>query len=440
MMKYKKYPSYKDSGIEWLGEIPSNWNNTKIKYKAPFQVGWTPSTKDNSNFIGNNKWLTIGDLKTKIINKSSNNISNNAIKNTSMNITPKGSLLYSFKLSVGTVAFAGENLYTNEAIASFLKNTQTNLIYLYYAIPIFILKNATENIYGAKILNQELIRNAILVIPKYKEQEQIANFLDKATNKIDSLIKKQNRLIELLKEKRQALISHTVTKGLNPNVEFKDSGVEWIGKIPKHWNRSKLGFETTVKARLGWKGLKAEEYVKKGYVFLATPNIKYNEIDFINVNFITKDRYKESPEIMLREGDLLVTKDGSTTGTTNIVRYLLRPATVNSSIAVIRPKKNYNSIYLYYYFISTFIQETIKLMKGGMGVPHLFQADLRWFDVLLPPLEEQQQIADYLDDKTSKIDKLIDKSKKSVELLKEKREALISSAVTGKIDVRDLEI
>jgi len=227
---------------------------------------------------------------------------------------------------------------------------------------------------------------------------------------------------------------------LNPNVEFKDSGVEWIGKIPKHWNRSKLGFETTVKARLGWKGLKAEEYVKKGYVFLATPNIKYNEIDFINVNFITKDRYKESPEIMLREGDLLVTKDGSTTGTTNIVRYLLRPATVNSSIAVIRPKKNYNSIYLYYYFISTFIQETIKLMKGGMGVPHLFQADLRWFDVLLPPLEEQQQIADYLDDKTSKIDKLIDKSKKSIELLKEKRVALISSAVTGKIDVRDLEI
>ncbi|PTB87308.1 hypothetical protein C9925_01820 [cyanobacterium G8-9] len=157
---------------------------------------------------------------------------------------------------------------------------------------------------------------------------------------------------------------------------MKDSGVEWLGEIPEHWGKSKLGYETKVKARLGWKGLKAEEYVQDGYIFIATPNIKNNEIDFTNVNYITEARYKESPEIMLEVGDVLVTKDGSTTGTTNVVRTLPKPATVNSSIAVIRPNKKLHSIFLYYYFVSTYIQETINLLRGGMGVPHLFQAEI----------------------------------------------------------------
>jgi type I restriction enzyme, S subunit len=211
---------------------------------------------------------------------------------------------------------------------------------------------------------------------------------------------------------------------------YKPSEMSWVENIPSHWGRSKIGFESIVKARLGWKGLKADEYVKDGYVFLATPNIKDAEIDFENVNYITEDRYLESPEIMLQQGDVLVTKDGSTTGTTNVVRQLPRPATVNSSIAVLRPKKSMDSLYFYYFFTSEYTQNVIKMMRGGMGVPHLFQADLRWFDLILPPIAEQKAIANFLDHETAKIDTLIEKQQLLIKLLKEKRQTVISHAVT----------
>ncbi|WP_225570224.1 restriction endonuclease subunit S [Pseudomonas sp. Y24-6] len=211
--------------------------------------------------------------------------------------------------------------------------------------------------------------------------------------------------------------------------------------MPEHWSASYLGFECSVKARLGWKGLKAEEYVDDGYVFLATPNIKDSEIDFSNVNRITKERYDESPEIMLEKGDVLVTKDGSTTGTTNIIKMLPEPATVNSSIAVLRSNGNIISEYLYYFFVSEYTQNLINRMRGGMGVPHLFQADLRKFDILIPAKQEQKVIANFLDHETAKIDTLIEKQKQLIHLLKEKRQAVISRAVTKglipNIEMRD---
>ena len=215
-----------------------------------------------------------------------------------------------------------------------------------------------------------------------------------------------------------------------PYTKYKDSNVEWIDSVPEHWKASYLGFECSVKARLGWKGLKAEEYVDDGYVFLATPNIKDNEVDFININRITKERYDESPEIILEKGDVLVTKDGSTTGTTNIIRVLPEPATVNSSIAVLRSKGNVLSEYLYYFFVSEYTQNLIIRMRGGMGVPHLFQADLRKFYILVPAKQEQGFIVNFLDHETTKIDIFIEKQKQLIQLLKEKRQAVISHTVT----------
>jgi type I restriction enzyme S subunit len=191
------------------------------------------------------------------------------------------------------------------------------------------------------------------------------------------------------------------------------------------------------KARLGWKGLKASEYIDDGYIFLSTPNIKSGEIDFQNVKHITAERYFESPEIMLKTGDVLIAKDGSTLGITSVVRFLPAPATVNSSIAVIRPTKSIQSVFLYWFLSSNYIQELIQAMKDGMGVPHLFQADIRKFVVLIPPLSEQQAVADYLDHETAKIDGLISKIGQGIEKLKEYSTALISAAVTGKIDVRE---
>lgn len=211
---------------------------------------------------------------------------------------------------------------------------------------------------------------------------------------------------------------------------YKGTEIASLGEIPEHWNVSKLGFHSTVKARLGWKGLKAEEYVDQGFIFLATPNIKGREIDYINVNYITAERYNESPEIMLQEGDVLIAKDGSTLGTANIVRALPSPSTVNSSIAVVRPKHTVHSGYLYWLIVSDYTQNVIQQFKDGQGVPHLFQADLRKFWILLPPHEEQTEIAAFLDYETERIDSLIAKKERQIELLREKRGSFIIQAVT----------
>lgn len=212
--------------------------------------------------------------------------------------------------------------------------------------------------------------------------------------------------------------------------KYKASGVGWLGDVPMDWKISRLGFESWIRARLGWKGLKAEEYVDDGFAFLSTPNIKETEIDFENVNFIDQHRFDESPEIKLREGDVLLAKDGSTLGTVNIVRTLPRPTTVNSSIAVITPNSRLAGVFLYYLFESSYMEHTIQRIKGGMGVPHLFQADLNKFYLPLPSQTEQTQIASFLDRETTKIDGLVREQRRLIELLKEKRQAVISHAVT----------
>ena len=211
----------------------------------------------------------------------------------------------------------------------------------------------------------------------------------------------------------------------------KTSGVEWLGEVPEDWEVKRLDFLASVKARLGWKGLTASEYVPEGFIFLATPNIKgQGEIDFTNVNYITSARYHESPEIMVQVGDVLMAKDGSTLGTTNVVRHLPAPATVNSSIAVLRPKAELNSSYFFRWLTSAYLQSVIQLMKDGQGVPHLFQADIKKFTVLLPASAEQEAIAAFLDRETGRLDRLVAKKQELIERLKEKRTALISQTVT----------
>lgn len=211
----------------------------------------------------------------------------------------------------------------------------------------------------------------------------------------------------------------------------KPSGVEWLGDVPEHWEVKRLDFLARVKARLGWKGLTASEYVPEGFIFLATPNIKgQGEIDFTNVNYITSERYYESPEIMVHVGDVLMAKDGSTLGTTNVVHYLPAPATVNSSVAVLRPKPALNSSYFFRWLTSAYLQSVIQSMKDGQGVPHLFQADIKKFPVLLPSFAEQRSIATFLDRETGRVDLLVAKKRELIERLKEKRIALISRTVT----------
>lgn len=222
--------------------------------------------------------------------------------------------------------------------------------------------------------------------------------------------------------------------------KYKDSGVEWLGAVPEGWEVRRIDHIASVKARLGWKGLTAAEYVQEGYIFLATPNIKgEGAIDFENVNFISEERYLESPEIMLEVGDVLLAKDGSTLGTVNRIKSLPSPATVNSSIAVIRASKDFLPEYLFRWLSAHYSKSIIDMLKDGQGVPHLFQSDIKKIPVCVPPLAEQKAIAAFLDKKTEQIDRLIAKKKALIERLNEKRTALITESVTGRNLAKILE-
>ncbi|EFC0649503.1 restriction endonuclease subunit S [Escherichia coli] len=439
--KYQAYPEYRDSGVEWLGEIPYQWKLSRVKHIAPFQVGWTPSTKNDANFIGNNLWVNISDLQGKFISSTAKCISDQAAKEASMEITPRGSLLYSFKLSVGAISFADCDLYTNEAIASFLNKAELPLSYLYYALPKFIIENSSTNIYGAKILNQELIRNSFLLTPSHNEAEKIALFLDNETAKIDKLIEKQQQLIELLKEKRQAVISHAVTKGLNPDVPMKDSGVEWLGEIPAHWRLSKLRYMfsfgkglTITKENLQDEGIPCVNYgeIHSKYRFEVNPQV--HALKCVDISHL-----KNNSSSLIQKGDIVFADTSEDTeGAGNFTQLIIEETIFAGYHTIITRPLNKECFRFYAYLLDskelrTQIRNTVK----GVKVFSVTQAILKGISIWFPLPKEQERIVVYLDSQTTKIDILIDKQLQQIELLKERRSALISAAVTGKIDLRN---
>ena len=201
----------KDSGIDWIGEIPEGWKVKRVKEVTKWKTGFTPSTKIQEYYNGDDEWATISDLDKdlKYIENTKNKINGKYFEG--RNKIPKNSLLFSFKLSVGQVAFNKKEMYTNEAICSFLRSSSINLNYFYYAAPVFIIKNANKNIYGANILNQELISNALTLVPPLETQKKIAEYLDVEVEKLDKQRELIKRKVELLKEYKEALIFEVVT-------------------------------------------------------------------------------------------------------------------------------------------------------------------------------------------------------------------------------------
>ncbi len=433
--KYQVYPEYKDSGVEWLGKVPSNWLICKTKHGVSFQVGWTPPTGEDKNFIGENLWANISDLGEKIILDTSKRISDDAAAKASMEITPAGSLLYSFKLTVGAVSFAGRDMYTNEAIASFLKTDRVDLNYLYYSIPIFIIQNASTNIYGARILNQDLIKNSSLLLPSFDEQNKIAYFLDHETAKIDQLIEKQQQLIALLKEKRQAVISHAVTKGLDPDVKMKDSGVEWLGEVPDHWIKTKLKY--IAHSIIDTEHKTAPFYENGEYLVCRTTNVRNGELRLEGGKYTDLDAYIEwTVRGIPKPGDILFTREAPA-GEACIVPDEPVLCLGQRMVLFKLNKKRVDSHFVLYSLYAGLSDEFIKQLSQGSTVVHFNMADIGNIPLYEPSLQEQKRVIIVLKGKLRKYDALLASAMRSIELMKERRTALISAAVTGKIDVRN---
>ena len=425
----KKYDKYKDSGIEWLGKIPEHWEVKKVKYNFSFKTGFTPPSGSREYYEnGTHVWVNISDLTKKYISDSETKITDKAIEDFNPEIVHAGSLLYSFKLTVGKVAFNTIDVYTNEAIFAIAPNKRTNLNYFYYSLPQQIIYNANENIYGAKILNQELIKNAKLIIPPPKEQFFIANFLDRKTAQIDELIAKKERLLELYEEEKSAIINRAVTKGINPNVKMKDSGIEWIGEIPEHWEVKKLKYcieniESGKREPTEFKDIYSiggEHISPDGKIVLNNP--KYVSQEF----FDTHNKGK------IKKNDILMVKDGATIGKVAFVDFDPKnKMMLNEHVYRIVAHKFY-----FYFFLSNYFQKIIWKENQSSAQEGITLNTIRNISsIFISKSNELNEIVQFIEKETARIDAKIEKTKRLIELLKEYKQAFISEAVTGKIKV-----
>lgn len=202
----------KDSGVEWIGKIPEGWKVKRFKeIFTKYTTGATPNSKNVDNFEGNNTWVTIADMTTKYVTESNLCLSDKSIKENQIPITRKGSLMFSFKLSIGKVAFASKDLFTNEAIVTLSPSKKYDLDYFYYYLPLVCDNNATENIYGAKMMNQKIIANMSFALPPLPEQRSIASYLDAECSKIDRAASIVEKEIDAYKRLKRSLINEVVT-------------------------------------------------------------------------------------------------------------------------------------------------------------------------------------------------------------------------------------
>lgn len=278
------------------------------------------------------------------------------------------------------------------------------------------------------------MKNIILPIPNFDEQVKLNLHLDKKINQIDELIANQEAQIERLEEYKQAVITKAVTKGLNPNVKMKDSGIEWIGSIPSHWETIKIKFTSWLKGRIGWDGLKSAEFVEDGPFLITGTDFMDGSINWDTCVHISEERYNEDELLHIKEDDLLITKDG-TIGKLAIVKNCPKKVSLNSGVMIIRNTKNFKYVdkYLYYVLQSTQFLLWYELSQNGNStIRHLYQGQFYDFAFTYPSIIEQQNIVEYLNAKCTEIDEIIFTKNKKVSQLNEYKKSLIYEYVTGK--------
>jgi len=416
-MQLKTYPKYMDSGIQWIGNIPEWWGVRKLKYNYDI-IGKTNIPASEGNEEEDFPFFTSGE-SIKYIGKP--------VINGEYIIVGDGGIP-NFKY------YKGEFSYSDHCFL--LKtNKKTFTKFLYYLL---IGNIETLNILcfhgmGLRNLDKYKFNSFFSNVPPLSEQTAIANFLDKKTVRVDVLIEKDKKLIELLKERRTALINHVVTRGLDPNVKLKDSGIEWIGKIPEGWEVHKLKYKTIINKK------KLEDDINPNYV------INYLDISNVdssgNILDIEEQIFEDAPSRarrIPRSGDIILSTVRTYLKAIAYLEDIPSNLIVSTGFAVLEPIKSINSKYLFYSTSSeVFIQNVIAYSKG-VAYPAINPSELGQVPIIIPPLIEQTTIANFLDKATAKIDKTIKKIEEKIALLEEYKKSLIHHVVTGKVDVREV--
>jgi len=443
-MSFPRYPKYKDSGVEWLGEVPGHWEEKRLRFVAELNPSKSEIAELNKetpvsflpmDAIGDDGKLNL-ECEKQIAEVETGYTFFRDGDVTVAKITPcfengKGAVMRGLTQGIG---FGTTELIVARPIAS-----QTCSDYLHALFTsVEFRKNGEGHMYGAggqKRVPDDFVRNFAIAFPPVHEQQTIAAFLDRETAKINALIAEQQRLVELLAEKRQAVISHAVTKGLNPNAKMKDSGIEWLGEVPEYWVVRAIKHIVSTPVTDG--PHETPNFPDEGIPFVSAEAVSSGKIDFAKIRgFISEaDHLRYSEKYRPQRGDIYMVKSGATTGVTAIVETDIE-FNIWSPLAVIRCGEKALPRFVLNFMRSKNFQEAVTLnwsfgtqQNIGMGV-------IENLSVTVPPFEEQQRIAALLDSESAKFDTLTVEANRAIELLQERRSALISAAVTGKIDVR----
>ena len=438
-MSFARYPAYKDSGVDWLGEVPAHWDVLGIKRVCAVVGGSTPKSDQEAYWDGDIVWVTPADLSRLIgfeISDSLRTITSEGLASCGTTLVPQGSVVLSTRAPIGSLGIAAKELCTNQGCKALVPNDIGTRFLAY----VLTASNEALNFRGKGTTFLELSGDELaafqIPLPLSSEQAAIATFLDRETAKIDALVAEQERLIALLKEKRQAVISHAVTKGLDPSVPMMDSGVEWLGEVPAHWEVRPIRRASTfvTSGPRGWSDFISEE----GTLFVQSgdlddeQNVLWQSAKRVNLN---QADLAEAARTRLLEGDVVVCITGAKTGNVAIVRDVTEPAHINQHLCLIRPTAEVRAAFMGRYLASETGQRFLLLaqygLKQGLGLD-----DIKSVSMPVPPVDEQDEIALTIDHLSGQMNQLMSHAQTVIATLQERRSALISAAVTGQIDVR----
>lgn len=420
----KRYESYRESGVEWLGKIPVNWDLVKLKYVM--------ETKSGSSI---NAELISDDFHIPVLG-------GNGILGKSQDYNSEGKDIIIGRVGAhcGNVHLMnGKKWVTDNAL---LIKSKISEEYLAYVLR-FLELNRLANTNAQPLITGTIIKEQFIVLPKDKKHLfQITNYLNHKTQIIDALIEKKEQLIKKLQAQRQAIINEAVTKGLNPNAKLKDSGVEWLGEIPEHWEvkRTKYLLNEKDGIKIGPFGsaLKLDTLVEKGIKIYGQGNVIKDDFK-LGHRYLPLERFEENfQQYEILEGDILVTMMG-TTGKSKVFNNSYERGILDSHLLRLRFNENLFNGYLFSIILqqADYIFQQISFNSVGSIMAGLNSAIIKKIKIITPPLNEQLEVLEFINIESKKIDSVISKSKNQIKKLKAYRQSTISEAVTGKIDVRD---
>lgn len=451
-MKYATYSKYKPSPMAWLDQLPTHWNAASLRWMSKRYAGGTPDKGNEAYWEdGDIPWINSGAVNDGYITQPSELITREGFANSSAKWIPKDGLVMALAgqgKTKGMVAQLGIPTTCNQSMAALIPDHRFAPRYLYY----WLTANYQNirNLAGGEArdgLNLEMLGSIPCPVPPVDEQQAISRFLDAKTAQIDALVAQKRQLIDKLKEKRQALIARTVTRslppeaakaaGLEPNPEMKDSGVDWIGVVPSTWSVVPLKRRARF---VEGPGIMASDFMDEGVPLIRISGVHGKYASLNGANYLDPDLVAQRWEhFKTKAGDLLISGSAST-GLCSEVDEVTVGCIPYTGIIIIRALSNRAcNAFLRWYFQSDQFLSQVQLMKAGSTIQHFGPTHLARMTIALPQkVTEQEAIAAYLDASIAEFDSMAATVEAAIERLVEYRQAVITSAVTGKIDVWEL--